>query len=98
MSLGLGGAKNIEEKDFLGALGNYGLSGLSAISILPLFRLFRGAKAIKAIDPVIDAPRPRKGKTGLKGPGEYQAEQAAKKATENLPLPKVEEFKPLVFK
>jgi hypothetical protein len=92
---GARGAKNIEEKDFLGALGNYGLSGLSAISILPLFRLFRGAKAIKAIDPVIDAPRPRKGKTGLKGPGEYQAEQAAKKATETLPLPKVEEFKPL---
>jgi hypothetical protein len=92
---GARGAKNIAEKDFLGALGNYGLSGLSAISILPLFRLFRGAKAIKAIDPVIDAPRPRKGKTGLKGPGEYQAEQAAKKATENLPLPKVEEFKPL---
>jgi hypothetical protein len=92
---GARGAKNIEEKDFLGALGNYGLSGLSAISILPLFRLFRGAKAIKAIDPVIDAPRPRKGKTGLKGPGEYQAEQAAKKTTEKLPLPKVEEFKPL---
>jgi hypothetical protein len=92
---GARGAKNIAEKDFLGALGNYGLSGLSAISILPLFRLFRGAKAIKAIDPVIDAPRPRKGKTGLKGPGEYQAEQAAKKTTEKLPLPKVEEFKPL---
>jgi hypothetical protein len=92
---GARGAKNIAEKDFLGALGNYGLSGLSAISILPLFRPFRGAKAIKAIDPVIDAPRPRKGKTGLKGPGEYQAEQAAKKTTENLPLPKVEEFKPL---
>jgi hypothetical protein len=92
---GARGAKNIEEKDFLGALGNYGLSGLSAISILPLFRLFRGAKAIKAIDPVIDAPRPRKGKTGLKGPGEYQAEQAAKKAKETIPLPKVEEFKPL---
>jgi hypothetical protein len=90
---GARGAKNIEEKDFLGALGNYGLSGLSAISILPLFRLLRGAKAVKAIDPVIDAPRPRKGKTGLKGPGEYQAEQAAKKATETLPV--VEEFKPL---
>jgi hypothetical protein len=92
---GARGAKNIEEKDFLGALGNYGLSGLSAISILPLFRLFRGAKAIKAIDPVIDAPRPRKGKTGLKGPGEYQAEQAEKKAKETIPVPKVEEFKPL---
>jgi hypothetical protein len=92
---GARGAKNIEEKDFLGALGNYGLSGLSAISILPLFRLFRGAKAIKTIDPVIDAPRPRKGKTGLKGPGEYQAEQAAKKAEETIPVPKVEEFKPL---
>ena len=92
---GARGAKNIEEKDFLGALGNYGLSGLSAISILPLFRLFRGAKAIKAIDPVINTPAPRKGKTGLKGPGEYQAEQAAKKAEETIPVPKVEEFKPL---
>jgi hypothetical protein len=92
---GARGAKNIEEKDFLGALGNYGLSGLSAISILPLFRLFRGAKAIKAIDPVINTPAPRKGKTGLKGPGEYQAEQAAKKAKETIPVPKVEEFKPL---
>jgi hypothetical protein len=92
---GARGAKNIAEKDFLGALGNYGLSGLSAISILPLFRLFRGAKAIKAIDPVINTPAPRKGKTGLKGPGEYQAEQAAKKAEETIPVPKVEEFKPL---
>ena len=34
-------------------------------------------------------------KTDLKDPGEYQAEQEAKKTTENLPLPKVEEFKPL---
>jgi hypothetical protein len=92
---GARGAKNIAEKDFLGALGNYGLSGLSAISILPLFRLFRGAKAIKAIDPVINTPAPRKGKTGLKGPGEYQAEQAEKKAKETIPVPKVEEFKPL---
>jgi hypothetical protein len=82
---GARGAKNIEEKDFLGALGNYGLSGLSAISILPLFRLFRGAKAIKAIDPVIDAPTPPKKTT----------EAAPKKAEETLPVPKVEEFKPL---
>jgi hypothetical protein len=82
---GARGAKNIAEKDFLGALGNYGLSGLSAISILPLFRLFRGAKAIKAIDPVIDAPTPPKKTT----------EAAPKKAEETLPVPKVEEFKPL---
>jgi len=82
---GARGAKNIAEKDFLGALGNYGLSGLSAISILPLFRLLRGAKAVKAIDPVIDAPTPPKKTT----------EAAPKKAEETLPVPKVEEFKPL---
>ena len=93
------GTKNVEDKDFLGAAGNYALAGLSFASLYPLLRLFRGAKAIKAIDPVIDTPAPRKGKTGLKGPGEYQAEQAAKKATtevaETLPIPKVDEFKPL---
>ena len=93
------GAKNIEDKDFLGATGNYALAGLSFASLYPLLRLFRGAKALKAIDPVIDTPAPRrgasKGKAGLKGPGEYQAEQAAKKAKETLPVPKVEEFKPL---
>jgi len=82
---GARGAKNIAKKDFLGALGNYGLSGLSAISILPLFRLLRGAKAVKAIDPVIDAPTPPKKTT----------EAAPKKAEETLPVPKVEEFKPL---
>ena len=93
------GTKNVKDKDFLGAAGNYALAGLSIASLYPLLRLFRGAKAIKAIDPVIDTPAPRKGKTGLKGPGEYQAEQAAKKATtevaETLPVPKVDEFKPL---
>ena len=93
------GTKNVEDKDFLGAAGNYALAGLSFASLYPLLRLFRGAKALKAIDPVIDTPAPRrgasKGKAGLKGPGEYQAEQAAKKAKETLPVPKVEEFKPL---
>ena len=96
---GARGTKNVEDKDFLGAAGNYALAGLSIASLYPLLRLFRGAKAIKAIDPVIDTPAPRKGaskgKTGLKGAGEYQAEQAAKKAKETLPVPKVEEFKPL---
>ena len=92
---GARGTKNVKDKDFLGAAGNYALAGLSFASLYPLLRLFRGAKAIKAIDPVIDTPTPRKGKTGLKGPGEYQAEQAAKKATETLPIPKVDEFKPL---
>jgi len=96
---GARGTKNVKDKDFLGAAGNYALAGLSIASLYPLLRIFRGAKAIKAIDPVIDTPAPRKGKTGLKGPGEYQAEQAAKKATtevaETLPIPKVDEFKPL---
>ena len=96
------GTKNVKDKDFLGAAGNYALAGLSIASLYPLLRIFRGAKALKAIDPVIDTPAPRrgasKGKTGLKGPGEYQAEQAAKKAKkveETLPVPKIEEFKPL---
>lgn len=99
---GARGTKNVEDKDFLGAAGNYALAGLSFASLYPLLRLFRGAKALKAIDPIIDTPAPRrgasKGKTGLKGAGEYQAEQAAKKAKkveETLPVPKVEEFKPL---
>jgi len=96
---GARGTKNVEDKDFLGAAGNYALAGLSFASLYPLLRLFRGAKALKAVDPVIDTPAPRrgasKGKTGLKGPGEYQAEQAAKQAKETLPVPKIEEFKPL---
>ena len=89
------GAKNIEDKDFLGATGNYALAGLSFASLYPLLRLFRGAKAIKAIDPVIDTPAPPT-KTTEATP--KKAEQAAKKATtETIPVPKVDEFKPLTL-
>ena len=91
---GARGTKNVEDKDFLGAAGNYALAGLSFASLYPLLRLFRGAKALKAIDPIIDTPAPRrgasKGKTGLKGAGEYQAEQAAKKAKKLKIVTKVE--------
>ena len=83
---GARGAKNVAEKDFLGALGNYGLSGLSAISLLPLFRLFRGAKALKAIDPVVDTPAL---------PAKIETAEVVEEAVKDVPVPKVEEFKPL---
>jgi len=83
---GARGAKNVAEKDFLGALGNYGLSGLSAISLLPLFRLFRGAKAVKAIDPIVDTPAL---------PAKIETAEVVEEAVKDVPVPKVEEFKPL---
>ena len=83
---GARGAKNVAEKDFLGALGNYGLSGLSAISLLPLFRLFRGAKAVKAIDPIVDTPVV---------PIKTETAEVVEEAVKDVPVPKVEEFKPL---
>ena len=83
---GARGAKNVAEKDFLGALGNYGLSGLSAISLLPLFRLFRGAKAVKAVDPVADTPAL---------PAKIETDEVVEEAVKDVPVPKVEEFKPL---
>ena len=86
---GARGAKNIEERDFLGALGNYGLSGLSAISILPLFRLFRTAKTAKTVVKTPDVPE-AKVKVDKK---EFKEEPK-----KDLPVPKVEEFKPLDLK
>jgi regulator of sigma D len=83
---GARGAKNLAEKDFLGALGNYGLSGLSAISILPLFRLLRGAKAVKAVDPIADTPAL---------PAKIETDEVVEEAVKDVPVPKVEEFKPL---
>ena len=83
---GARGAKNVAENDFLGALGNYGLSGLSAISLLPLFRLFRGAKAVKAVDPVADTPAL---------PAKIETDEVVEEAVKDVPVPKVEEFKPL---
>lgn len=83
---GARGAKNVAEKDFLGALGNYGLSGLSAISLLPLFRLFRGAKAAKAIDPIADTPVV---------PTKTETAEVVEETVKDVPVPKVEEFKPL---
>tara|TARA_R100000700_G_C3174165_1_gene148790 strand:+ start:326 stop:2575 length:2250 start_codon:yes stop_codon:yes gene_type:complete len=83
---GARGAKNVAENDFLGALGNYGLSGLSAISLLPLFRLFRGAKAVKAVDPIADTPAL---------PAKIETDEVVEEAVKDVPVPKVEEFKPL---
>ena len=80
------GAKNIEDKDFLGATGNYALAGLSFASLYPLLRLFRGAKAFKAIDPVVDTPAL---------PAKIETTEVVEEAVKDVPVPKVEEFKPL---
>ena len=80
------GAKNIEDKDFLGATGNYALAGLSFASLYPLLRLFRGAKALKAIDPVVDTPAL---------PAKIETTEVVEEAVKDVPVPKVEEFKPL---
>jgi len=70
-------AKNVEDKDYLGATGNFAIASLAGISLIPLFRWLRGTKG--AAKAATEIATPRKGKAGLKGPGEYQAEQAAKK-------------------
>ena len=80
------GAKNIKDKDFLGATGNYALAGLSFASLYPLLRLFRGAKALKAIDPVVDTPAL---------PAKIETAKVVEEAVKDVPVPKVEEFKPL---
>jgi len=70
-------SKNVKDKDYLGATGNFAIASLAAISLVPLFRWLRGSKgAAKAATEIATA---RRGKAGLKGPGEYQAEKAAKK-------------------
>ena len=80
------GAKNVEDKDFLGATGNYALAGLSFASLYPLLRLFRGAKALKAIDPVADTPAL---------PAKIETAEVVEEAVKDVPVPKVDEFKPL---
>ena len=70
-------AKNVEDKDYLGATGNFAIASLAGISLIPLFRWLRGTKG--AAKAATEIATPRRGKAGLKGPGEYQAEQAAKK-------------------
>ena len=86
---GARGTKNIAEKDFVGALGNYGISTLNAISILPFFRLLRTAKTAKSIVKTPDVPE-AKVKVDKK---EFKEEPK-----KDLPIPKVEEFKPLDLK
>ena len=70
-------SKNVKDKDYLGATGNFAIASLAAISLVPLFRWLRGSKG--AAKAATEIATPRRGKAGLKGPGEYQAEQAAKK-------------------
>ena len=48
---------NIEDKDYLGAAGNYAMSGLSLASLIPLLRFLRGARgATKSASKTVDAP------------------------------------------
>lgn len=49
---------NIEDKDYLGAAGNYAMSGLSLASLIPLLRFLRGARgATKSASKTVDAPK-----------------------------------------
>ena len=48
---------NIEDKDYLGAAGNYAMSGLSLASLIPLLRFLRGARGVtKSASKTVDAP------------------------------------------
>ncbi len=78
------GSESLEEDSFLGALGNYGLSALAAASLIPIFRFFRGARALKA------AP-----KAEPKLLENLEPTKVIEEATKDVPVPKVEEFKPL---
>ena len=78
------GSESLEEDEFLGALGNYGLSALAAASLIPIFRFFRGARAIKA------APTEE-----IKLLPDLEPTKVVEEATKDVPVPKVEEFKPL---
>tara|TARA_R100001082_G_scaffold93637_1_gene60460 strand:+ start:3311 stop:6127 length:2817 start_codon:yes stop_codon:yes gene_type:complete len=78
------GSESLEEDSFLGALGNYGLSALAAASLIPIFRLFRGAKTIKTVP-----------KTEIKLLENLEPTKVVEETTKDLPVPKVEEFKPL---
>ena len=78
------GSESLEEDSFLGALGNYGISALAAASLIPIFRFFRGARALKA------AP-----KAEPKLLENLEPTKVIEEATKDVPVPKVEEFKPL---
>ena len=78
------GSESLEEDSFLGALGNYGISALAAASLIPIFRLFRGARAVKS------AP-----KAEPKLLEDLEPNKVVEEATKDVPIPKVEEFKPL---
>jgi hypothetical protein len=78
------GSESLEEEEFLGALGNFGLSALAAASLIPIFRLFRGAKTVKAVP-----------KTEIKLLENLEPAKVVKETAKDLPIPKVEEFKPL---
>ena len=76
------GAKNVQDKDYLGAAGNYGMSALSGISLIPLLRFVRGARPLaKAASKTTPPPK--------KAPAKIEAPK------EKVALPKIQEFKPL---
>ena len=76
------GKKNIQDKDYLGAAGNYGMSALSGVSLIPLFRFLRVAKPATKVVSKVSPPKPK----------------ATPKPTipkDPIKLPSVEEFIPL---
>ena len=76
------GKKNIQDKDYLGAAGNYGMSALSGVSLIPLFRFLRVAKPATKVVSKVSPPKPK----------------ATPKPTipkDPIKLPSVEEFVPL---
>jgi len=78
------GSESLEEDSFLGALGNFGFSALAAASLIPIFRLLRGARTIKTVP-----------KTEAKLLENLEPTKVVEETTKDLPVPKVEEFKPL---
>ena len=76
------GKKNIQDKDYLGAAGNYGMSALSGVSLIPLLRFLRVAKPATKVVSKVSPPKPK----------------ATPKPTipkDPIKLPSVEEFVPL---
>jgi hypothetical protein len=84
------GSKNIQDKDYLGATGNYAMASLAGLSLYPLFRWLRGTKAVtkaaktaSTTSKAIDTPTAK-------------ATETVKVETPDLPT--VEEFRPLTGK
>tara|TARA_B100001250_G_scaffold122124_1_gene103627 strand:+ start:1047 stop:3527 length:2481 start_codon:yes stop_codon:yes gene_type:complete len=80
---------NIEDKDYLGATGNYAMAGLSLASLYPLFRFLRGAKGVtksatKKADALTETPLIKQEPLQLAPPRDLP----------QVELPKIQPFEP----